>query len=231
MASLAPRRVFAILALNSLAHLVLDSLEVKWGNAAYLFAPFSWYSLSAGVAWPESPLVLGLTAWGFIYFLAVWRRNPGAQVGLLWVSKRSVVAMGLLAVYILSPLLFMNAAEEANSHFVKVLRHKGERAGAHVEFDRVGFLQEGPFGILRTFAREEIIVTNAEHLSTGNVSIQGQFVDAETVRAEQAHQHLRSLRDVPSMVGLLLTAVAWLPWLGAHNVGRRSERESKARGR
>ena len=33
---------FGILALNSVFHLILDSLQTKWGNGVHLFAPVSW---------------------------------------------------------------------------------------------------------------------------------------------------------------------------------------------
>jgi len=43
-----PRLVFGILAANALIHLLLDTIEIKWGNGVFLLAPLSWKPLSFG---------------------------------------------------------------------------------------------------------------------------------------------------------------------------------------
>ena len=40
--SSAPRRVFTVLALNVLVHLLLDACQTKWGNGIHILAPISW---------------------------------------------------------------------------------------------------------------------------------------------------------------------------------------------
>ena len=40
-----PWRVFAILGLGSLMHLLLDATQAKWASAVHLLAPISWRSL------------------------------------------------------------------------------------------------------------------------------------------------------------------------------------------
>ncbi len=42
----APFKVFRILAVNTLVHLLLDACQIKWANGVHLFAPFSWELLT-----------------------------------------------------------------------------------------------------------------------------------------------------------------------------------------
>jgi hypothetical protein len=231
IASSWPRRIFALLAMNSFLHLILDALEVKWGNEVYLFAPFSWFSFTEGLVWPEGVPVVLLTVWGIIYFLVVWRRNPGTPVELLPnLGQRGVAAVVVLAIYVVSPFFFTSAAEEANCHYMRVLRRRSERVGSHVEFDRVPFTQQGGVGILQSFTGEELTVTNTGDLSSGTVSIRGEFTDAGVVHARETHQHLRWLRDGPSLLGLFLIAIVWLEWFGGRIRGKRGTEVTPAPG-
>ena len=52
-----PRLVFAILAVNSLIHLLLDAVEIKWGNGVLLLAPLNWQLLNFNLVWPDSVLI------------------------------------------------------------------------------------------------------------------------------------------------------------------------------
>ena len=77
-----PGKVFRILALNSLLHLLLDACRTKWGNGVHLFAPVSWKLTNFGLFWPESPVTVVLTVGGLAALRLVEkpgdRRSPVA---------------------------------------------------------------------------------------------------------------------------------------------------------
>ena len=74
--SVRPARVFAILGLGCLTHLLLDSLQTKWANGVHLFAPVSWDLLNFGLFWPEDAITFALTAFGVAMAFFAWMRIP-----------------------------------------------------------------------------------------------------------------------------------------------------------
>jgi hypothetical protein len=211
MLSASPRRVFSVLALNSIGHLLLDALETKWANGVLLFAPFSWQLLNLGLFWPESAVILVATAFGLGYFLYAWWAKPGQSIALsMGLQARTAIGFVLLGVYLLAPLLFVADSEKANNHYMAVLRDRSQRTGKYIEFDRsYSFRRDGNL-ILRLFTGEEFVLVGTLDAASGNISVRGRFVDENTVEVHDLQEHSAGFRDGASMLGLFLVAVLWL---------------------
>ena len=54
LATAAPGRVFRVLSLGAVVHLVLDAAQIHWGNGVHFLAPASWRLTRFGLFWPES---------------------------------------------------------------------------------------------------------------------------------------------------------------------------------
>jgi hypothetical protein len=206
-----PRRVFVILALGSLLHLLLDALQTKWANGVHLFAPLSWDHLNLGLFWPEDIPTLALTGFGLIYFVYAWLRIPPAPFDLTW-PKGRILALSTVcfATYFSLPWAFMPAVEAADSHYVGTLRDVEARPGRVVEFDRSKFRHEPGGGVLLTWAEETIALRGAGLDASATVSLRGRFIDGQTVRVEAVHVHAPLLRDASSYLGLALILLTWV---------------------
>ena len=206
-----PRRVFAILALGSFFHLLLDALETKWANGVHLFAPVSWELLNFGLFWPEDVPSLGLTGFGLLYFVYAWLRIPPAPFDLTWPKGRTLaVGAACLAAYLSLPWALLPAVEAADNHYVGTLREVEARPGRAVEFDRNAYRHEPGGGVLRTWAGETLALQGADLDASGTVSLRGRFIDRQTVQVEAVHVHAPLLRDASSYLGLALVVLAWV---------------------
>jgi hypothetical protein len=103
----------------------------------------------------------------------------------------------------------MSGPQAADNHYVKTLRMANERAGRPVEIDRPAYRKQ-PEGKLRIFTGEEFLVRGLEPPSSGTVSIQGRFVDRNTLEIARYHVHPPGVRDAASYLGLALVAAVWL---------------------
>jgi hypothetical protein len=207
--SSAPRRIFAVLSLNTLFHLFLDALQKKAASGVHLFAPFSWELLNFGFFWPESWPTYLLTATG-IGFLAYSFRRPGNSSGLVLGACRLAGAGTLFAAYVLLPVALLAGPEAANNHFVDTLRSHVSRPGRVVEFDRAYYLNQEHGGLIQTFAGEELRVEGISPAQPGLVSLRGRFANEKTVRVDEVHYHSRWFRDLASYVGLGFVALWWI---------------------
>lgn len=206
-------RVFAILALNALLHLLLDATETKWGNGVHLFAPFSWRIDNFGLYWPEDATALAITGLGLVFFgYAWWRLPPRPALDLAWPrGRRAAVAAVALLAYILLPPVFFPALLAADTHSVATLVAPEERPGRPVAFDRVLYVPR-PDGdaLIVTWAGEELAVAERPLDRSTTVSVRGRFLDETTVEIRELHAHWAGLRDLASYVGLLLVLAWWL---------------------
>ena len=123
---------------------------------------------------------------------------------------RTAIGLALLAVYLLSPLLFVADSQKANNHYVAVLRDSGQRTGHYVEFDRNYFFRRDGNVILRAFTGEEFLLLGRANADSGTISVRGRFVDESTVEVDDLHEHSAGFRDGASMLGLFLIGVLWL---------------------
>lgn len=206
-----PRRVFAILALGSLLHLLLDALQEKWANGVHLFAPFSWELLNFGFFWPEDLPTYLLTALGLLFFLIAWWRMPCSAADLVRPRGR-MLALGsvLLVAYLAGPVAFLSGPEAADNHSVKTLRAQEERPGRRVELDRVPYLNRDGKVVVFTLTGEELTAKGIDLAPAGLLSARGRFIDPETVQIDEMHSHRPGVRDLASYLGLALVLAWWL---------------------
>jgi hypothetical protein len=87
-----PKRIFIILALNSLIHLLLDACQKKWGEGVILMAPLSWHPRNFGFFWPESWPTHLLTLLGLVYLTAIlFRKDWGESIDLCRPRGRALI--------------------------------------------------------------------------------------------------------------------------------------------
>lgn len=195
-----PRSLFLLLGFNSLAHLLLDACETKWGNGVLILAPFSWTLWNVGFFWPEQPLFyLLLTGLGLLYVAWAWRHGLWDRLKLQW--QRWPIAVGLLILYLMLPLALVPSAYEADLQHAKTL--KEELLGQAVAFDR-----ERYEGELKPWNQKTYLLDREVPEVDGLVSLQGTLAADNVILVEQLHVHSGSSREIPSYVGLAILAAA-----------------------
>lgn len=205
-----PRRVFVLLALNSLFHLLLDAAQTKWANGVHLFAPFSWETWNAGLFWPESIPSYALTALGLAVFAWLPRRSqtsvsPGGS------RKRALFAAGFGLAYLLLPAAVLGGPEAADSHSVRTLRETDRRPGRSVAFDRAQVLHRDGREQVVTLSGERIALMGAARGREARASLRGTFVNEKTLSVEARHDHVGWSRDLATYLGLVIVAGLWVP--------------------
>jgi hypothetical protein len=195
-------KIFLVLSGNCLFHLVLDALEIKWGNGVHLLAPFSWTMLHKGTIWPEHPVIFGFTLVGLLFLLGNWRHciEAGNQLRLPGKAKTGVGIL-FFTMYVLGPILFLTQLERANSYNIHTLRMKNDRPGKTIDFDRVHYFAEKR--TLQTFAGEHIVVSGSQPTESGRVSFRGHFLTPTDFASTDHHYH-RDHRDFETFVGLFM---------------------------
>jgi hypothetical protein len=206
------KTAFAILALGSLIHLLLDACEIKWSNGVSLFVPVSWQLLRFDLFWPESIWITLLTIAGFIYIIANLK-TAATLPEFCKIPWRWSLAFLLLLVWFAAPFKWMDNAFLANNHCVATLRpdRAAKRPGEPVELDRIPFKasREGG-GDLVIFGGERIRAENFDPGRDAKVSIQGRFTDIDRIRVHNSHIHHSWLREVYTYVGLVFILLVWL---------------------
>lgn len=201
-------QVFIVLSGNCLFHLILDSLQIKWGNGVNFLAPVNWEMFHLDLSWPEAPLTILLTLAGFGWLLRCWSSLAASPPELrLPSSPNALIASACLILYLFGPLPFMKAADEADLYSINTLRHYEERTGKPIAFDRASFHVED--GSLTSFAGEHIVVTGAMPDRSGRVSFRGSFISPNIFHADQFHYHLDH-RDLASLIGLVMACTLFL---------------------
>lgn len=204
------RRVFAILALGCLMHLVLDALQTKWANGVHLFVPLSWELWNAGLFWPEDWPTWALTGLGMTVAVYAMLRLPADGRDLVRPrGARLVTLMVLGGVYFTAPLALMEGPRTADSHFVRTLSETGHRTGLPIEIDRNRVLDTANGPVLQTWTGERLVLTGAVPESPGKYSLQGTFQNPGTIEVKTTHAHPKGLRDNASYLGLALVLLFW----------------------
>jgi len=203
-----PKRAFVILALNSVLHLLLDAIQIKWGNGVNLIAPLSWEPLNFGLFWPDSWPTYVITVWGLVYVVAISRRFKGIGVGLRWPQGRAAMLVTvLLGVYLAFPFSQFSAIEAADAHSIATIRSPCE--GCDVAFDRVYYSRAVDGDVLRTWANREHLVRGEQLDHSATVSVRGVFQDSSAIFIEDLHEHTGLPRDLASYMGLVLVLWVW----------------------
>ena len=208
LATLAPRRVFAVLGLNALLHLLLDATEIKFGNGVHLFAPLSWRMTSFDLLPGESLLYGVLTLAGALVVAWEVARPCAPADSLERRPARLAAAAAFLAAYFLAPLPFLSAIEASDSYSVQTLRAADARPGRAVSLDRAAFRATPAGGFVRLWTGEEVRATGELPAHDAIVSLHGTFVERDVLRVETLHVQ-RGDRDWPSYLGLALLALVF----------------------
>lgn len=202
-----PGRVFCVLAVNSLVHLLLDATQIKWANGVILGAPFTWQSTQFNLFWPEDwfgDLLTLLGLLGCLYF--TWQSRHISVKGLLNFSKSTVLLAGLfLILYWATPPLLWSGAIGADNHFIQTLSQKEARPGKAIELDRVIFRKEGDWLRIHTLWGDDLVAVTPQLPTKGTLSIRGTFIDTHQIQINEYHLHRSGWRDGASILGL-----AWI---------------------
>lgn len=219
------RRAFLLLAVSSLLHLLLDTIEIKWGNGVHLFAPFSWRLTSLGWVWPESGWIHVLTAIGLGAVLFQWRAAvQGAPLLRRASAGRMAAAAILAAVWFAAPRVWMDAIEAAGTYGVTVLRDRESRTGKTFEFDRAPLVHGETEDAVIAFDGSRIVLEGYRGERDGQASVRGTFTAPDRIRVDQIRVHPDGVRDVQTVAGLALAVLV----VGLR-LARKPEPETNAR--
>ena len=208
--SKSPGKVFSILAINSLLHLLLDALQTKWGNGVLLFAPFSWAQLNFDLFWPESLPTYLLTLLGLGYVGWVWKNVIIESPLLPDLSPPKIfLAVGLCGLYFALPMGLLDGPRMENNSYINTLQDKHTRIGQEIEFDRRPYIKMPQKDILRSWTNEEFRILGRGLDQSGTVSIRGRFQDPSTIKVTDIHQHVWGFRDGSSYIALVSLFTMW----------------------
>ncbi|OQX14987.1 MAG: hypothetical protein BWK76_13855 [Desulfobulbaceae bacterium A2] len=196
-----PLAAFLLMAGNSMLHLLLDAVEIKWANGVHLLAPVSWRLTAFGLCWPESLWISGLTLLGLLVLILQGRDLLRQPSPLIRPGRgRGLVVLALLLAYLLLPFAWLDAAEVADNHFVRTLRQVAERPGRDIAFDRCRY--DPALGAVRIFSGEVLPVRGLTLTEPATLSLNGRFVDHHVVEVHDWHRHWPLVRDLTSGLGL-----------------------------
>ncbi len=203
-------KVFIILVIGCLLHLLLDAVQIKWANGVQLFAPFEWKLLRFDLFWPESVGTYLLTGAGILYFVINIRKTiqPNCQefkVSLTTISLSSI----LLLMWLALPLAFMQSIYSADNHFIATLKDIENRMGKEIEIDRNTYMQIDGKAKLKSSFDELISLQNIEAENVERISLQGRFISEHVIYVDSFHAHSK-FRDYASMLGLACMLIVWV---------------------
>jgi hypothetical protein len=201
------KKVFSLLSLNVLLHLILDSFETKWGNGIQLFVPFNWSIINFGFFWPESIPVYLITAVGLVYILMKWKDALEPSILFRFNKNRIIFSSIILIMYLIIPLFLIGEAEGANNHYIETLRNADQHGGKYFEVDRGTYEKSKEVEKFITPFKKEYKVIGKELSGQGTMSIKAKFLTEDEIEIIDYHFHSAPLRDIPSYMGLLLILI------------------------
>lgn len=206
-----PRLVFMILAVNSIVHLLLDAVEIKWGNGVHLLAPLNWQLTNFELVWPDSLLIVILTLLGLV--IGIWflvRPLPTVIRMLPHPNIRLVTIILLVLLYVFGPLVFLDGPYTVNINSIATLQEKESRVGKEVRMDRATYQQSDGGDVVFTFADESLrVVGDLRAEKSSQVSLIGEFVDVDAIQIYHLHEYHSPWRDLASYAGLGLITLIW----------------------
>ena len=205
------KKVFIILFLNSIFHLLIDSLQIKWANGVHLLAPFSWQLVRFDFFWPESIPNLFFSSAGLLFIAFACLKLPTSAYDLIYPKKKFLVVFSLfLIVYLLMPFFLISKPAAANNQFINTLRDVEFRQGRELEVDRRPIYRKDGKCVLKTLADEELFVKKVDKDCHGIVSVKAVFLDQKTIHIVEMYRHWGIFRDILSYLGLLFIGFYWL---------------------
>lgn len=209
------RKLFALLAFNSLVHLLLDAMEIKWANGVHLLAPFSWRLTGFNFFWPEHVLISVLTFAGALALVVFGVRDWGIPVVLSADRRKYGMAGLLLTLYFIFPIPLASGPAAADNHFAATLLDLEMRPGKYVELDRSRYRSSDR--TLRIFSGERFAVRDMNLPRDAVVSVRGHFIDPHTIHISDFHVH-SAVRDISSKAALVGVMCVWLVALAKKRV-------------
>lgn len=210
-----PGRIFVILGLNTLLHLLLDAGQIRWGGGVHLLAPFSWTPQQWGWFWPDSWPAYLLTALGLAVLAACWRGAISLPAGIRRPSPLRLAALLMwVAAYSLLPFLLMQGPEKAGLHDGPLARNPALRPGQILEIDRAPYQPDGAGGYITSRYLGKLRVQGLSLSRPATVSIRAQFVGEHEIAVLESHLHTNGFRDGASYLGLAGIAFTWLWYRG-----------------
>ncbi|MEO1495393.1 MAG: hypothetical protein AAFV19_24900, partial [Pseudomonadota bacterium] len=211
LCSVRPGRVFAILGLGCVLHLLLDAMQTKWANGVHLFAPLSWELLNFGLFWPEDWPSLALTGFGLCYAVYAWFRLPeGTQDLCRPQGLRLAAIAGLCAASTTLPMALLDGAHAADNHYAAILETVETRPGREIAFDRRWIIHDADGAWILSWTGERLAATGQVPTTSIKASVTGIFEDSGTVQIIAYHHHPTGLRDLAAYIGLVLVFLWWL---------------------
>lgn len=205
-------KTWAVLAFNSLLHLLLDAAEQKGGNGVFLFAPASWRMTDWDWLPAEGWAITLLTALGVAMFALYWRQDalvPPERPGDGAFPARLGAAAAMGAAYFLLPLAFLQGPLDADAFSIRTLKDVEGRPGRAAAFDRAVFLPEDG-GRLRLFSGESLRVEGLPLDRQVQVTASGVFTAPDRFRVDRWAPHTPHYRDAATGLGLAFGAAMWL---------------------
>lgn len=203
-------KVFLILILGCVLHLLVDALQIKWANGVQMLAPFDWQLFRFDLFWPESMGTYLLTAAGLVYLIANFTKVIQPNCHEFVVSVKSLgIATIFGLIWLALPVSFISSVYQADNHFIATLKNSDNRAGKSIEIDRntLAHLESG--SVLLTSFGETLAVENVAANDGDLISIQGRFIDNNSIYVENYHVHSK-FRDYAAMFGLACVLIVWL---------------------
>ena len=195
-------KIFFILGVNSLGHLLLDSLQIKWGNGVNILSPMNWELFHLDIFWPEYTGTVILSTVGFIYLIYNWKTIKGNNPIHITINKKKYALGSLfIALYIIGPLYFIDQLDDADTYFIHTMRNIDERTGKPIKLDRAHYFA-GTHEV-KTYSGERIKITGKLPQESGRVSFSGVFKDNKTITSKAYHRH-NNYRDLASFIGLFM---------------------------
>ena len=201
------KKLFWVLSGNSLLHLLLDSLQIKWANGVHLLAPFSWQLTSFDFFWPEHWITKVLSLLGCVVLLVFAFSDRHQKLDLVIKPLNTLFACLLLLLYLATPPLFIDGPFASNNHFIQTLRDLDTRPGKSFAIDRGRYDPQA--STIEIFTGETLLIDTIPVAEKTKISLQGSFQDRNTVTVTAYHVH-SSQRDSYSFVGLFAVLTIWL---------------------
>ncbi len=219
------RKIFLVLAVNSLLHLLLDASQTKWGNGVNFLVPFSWQTTNFGIFWPEHSASYLFTAMGLAVFIFYWPK--AIQTAPLLKKPTGVKTIWFcicLIFYCLSPFLLLNGAYDANTHYCKTLTGAEPRTGKRLQLDRAEYSAAAQS--VHCYSGKDLSIANPPPTASTTLSIRARFLDETTLQLMEYHTHPIN-RDYASYAGLLLALLLWTRTLFPQTTNNNSSRNSQ----
>lgn len=206
-----PMKTFAILALGTVLHLLLDATQTKWGNGVLLFAPLDWSILNFELFWPEDLPSSVLTLLGAGVALTLWiRQGPEAFRLHMPSPARFAITGAAVVLWLVGPFAFTDQAEVADLHYTQTLRHVDERPGKDIMVDRNGVTHLPDGGVqLAHWTGSTMTLSGEVPPEATKISLKGTFETPDEIRVHAVQVHRDGPREWFSYAGLLLVMLWW----------------------